>query len=201
MYWIHPEHPEAARFFCNGFSAMLRRYNKDNRPLVFVCIGTPTILGDCLGPVVGSVLSKTLPAGIYGTLDEPVHALNLNHTFRSIKKQHQKPFIIAIDAALGNPDQSGYVLLKKGPLFPGKGLGKNLPPIGHIQITGVFQDIFSPAAGRQMASFSRCISEGILKFYPSLQSTEQCHLIDVFKITSDRDATGNPAHLDTGRLN
>lgn len=188
MYWIHPDLPEASQSFSHCLASMLRQYNKNNQPLVFVCIGTPSIIGDCLGPVIGSILTDALPAaatpagtpsaaipasgpstGIYGTLDAPVHALNFRHIYSEIKKQHQKPFIIAIDAALGNPVQSGYILLKKGPLHPGKGVGKKLPPIGDVQITGIFQDIFDPKAGRQMARFSRCISQGILEFYPSLQ--------------------------------
>lgn len=207
MYWIHPDLPDASQSFSHCLASMLRQYNKNNQPLVFVCIGTPSILGDCLGPVIGSILTDALPealpaitspasiasrpdttlqadtaapadtpsiahlpsADIYGTLDAPVHALNFRHICHEIEKQHQKPFIIAIDAALGNSAQSGYILLKKGPLHPGKGVGKKLPPIGDVQITGIFQDIFDPMAGHQMARFSRCISQGILEFYPSLQ--------------------------------
>lgn len=185
MYWIHPDLPDASQSFCNCLTSMIRQYNKKDQPLVFICIGTPSILGDCLGPVIGSILSNAritaaaptghppfkslMAADIYGTLDAPVHALNFHRTCHEIKKQHQKPFIIAIDAALGNPAQSGYILLKKGPLHPGKGVGKKLPPIGDLQIIGVFQDIFDPMAGHQMARFSRCISQGILKFYPSFQ--------------------------------
>lgn len=85
---------------------------------------------------------------IYGTLDAPVHALNFRNTFRKTKNGIMEPFIIAIDAGLGNASQSGYILLKKGPLRPGKGVGKKLPPIGHLQIAGIFQDIFCP--GRRL---------------------------------------------------
>lgn len=173
MYWIHPDLPDASQSFCHCLTSMIRRYYKKSQPLVFICIGTPSILGDCLGPVIGSILTNALttPAvwDVYGTLDTPVHALNFRRTYYKIKNQHQKPFIIAIDAALGSPSQSGYILLKKGPLRPGKGVGKNLPPVGDLQISGIFQDIFDPFAGHQMARFSQCISQGILEFYPSLQ--------------------------------
>ena len=140
------------------------------------------------------------PTEIYGTLDAPVHALNFQNTFREIKKRHQEPFIIAIDAALGNASQSGFILLKKGPLCPGKGVGKKLPPIGHLQIAGVFQDIFAPAAGLEMARFSRCISQGILKLHPALQCPQQSNLINVLKVPADGNTAGNPAHLNPGRL-
>ena len=171
MYWIHPDFPDASQSFSNCLASMLRQYNKKNRPLVFVCIGTPSILGDCLGPVIGSILSvvptsgNSIPADIYGTLDAPVHALNFQDTCREIKKRHQK-----------------------------------LPPIGHLQITGVFQDIFTPAAGHQMARFSRCISQGILKLYPALQGPKQSDLIDVFQIPANGNTAGNPADLDSGRF-
>lgn len=168
MYWIQPEHPEASDDVARFLFRLLRQHRPLHRPVIFVCIGTPAVIGDCLGPVTGTILSKYLKTNIYGTLDAPVHAVNYKSAVRKIKKQHQKPFIIAIDAALGNPDQDGYILLKEGPLFPGKGVGKKLPPIGHIQITGIFQDVFSTSAADQMTCFSRCISQGILKLYPSL---------------------------------
>ena len=201
MYWIHPDHPDAAHVFQQQLLSLIQQHNKHHQPILFVCIGTPSVLGDCLGPLVGSVLESKIPASIYGTLENPVHALNCKDIFQNIKKQHQKPFIIAIDAALGNDTQSGYILLKKGPLFPGKGVGKNLPPIGHLQIIGVFQDIFAPTAAKQMASFSQCISEGILKLYPSLQSSEQGHLIDILEIAAHRNAAGDPADFNSRRFN
>ena len=201
MYWIHPDHPDAAHVFQQQLLSLIQQHNKNHQPILFVCIGTPSVLGDCLGPLVGSVLESKIPASIYGTLENPVHALNCKDIFQNIKKQHQKPFIIAIDAALGNDTQSGYILLKKGPLFPGKGVGKNLPPIGHLQIIGVFQDIFAPTAAKQMASFSQCISEGILKLYPSLQSSEQGHLIDILEIAAHRNAAGDPADFNSRRFN
>ena len=168
MYWIHPDHPDAAHVFQQQLLSLIQQHNKHHQPILFVCIGTPSVLGDCLGPLVGSVLESKIPASIYGTLENPVHALNCKDIFQNIKKQHQKPFIIAIDAALGNSSQTGYILLKEGPLHPGRGVGKRLPPIGHIQISGIFQDIFSAAAANQMTCFSRCISQGILKLYSAL---------------------------------
>ena len=201
MYWIHPEHPDSAKHFEVYLQTLINTYNTKHRPLLFVCIGTPSVLGDCLGPLVGSILHPKIPAPVYGTLDTPVHALNYTSTLRNIKKQHQQPFIIAIDAALGSIAQSGYILLKKGPLLPGKGVGKTLPPIGHLQVTGVFQDLFHPAAGKQMAAFSRCISQGILKFYPSLESTKERHFIDILQIPANRNATGNSADFDPCRFN
>lgn len=200
MYWIHPAHPNAASLFQNQLCTLINSCNPHHRPLLFVCIGTPSVLGDCLGPLVGTILNSKIPAPVYGTLDSPVHALNCPEVFLSIKKQHQRPFIIAIDAALGSFAQSGYILLKKGPLLPGKGVGKQLPPIGHLQITGIFQDIFHPSAGEQMASFGRCISQGILKLYPSFESTKESHFVNVLQIPANRNTTGNSADFNPCRF-
>lgn len=201
MYWIHSSRPDASEHFQKQLLMMLNTYNPKNRPLLFVCVGTPSVLGDCLGPLVGTILDSKIPAPIYGTLDAPIHALNCSQVFSSIKKQHQRPFIIAIDAALGSLAQSGYILLKKGPLFPGKGVGKHLPSIGHLQITGVFQDLFQPNTGTQMASFCRCISQGILKLYPSFESTQERHFVDVLKIPANRNPAGDSTNFNASRLN
>ena len=72
-------------------------------PPVFVCIGSDRVTGDSLGPLVGTRLQYadnfTLP--VYGTLDFPIHALNLKDAMRSIKYFHPYNPIIAIDASLG----------------------------------------------------------------------------------------------------
>src|SRR5690606_31826424 len=55
------------------------------RPFVdIVCVGTDRSTGDSLGPFIGSVLLRQKDKGfippsvsVYGTIHEPVHALNL----------------------------------------------------------------------------------------------------------------------------
>lgn len=45
---------------------------------VIVCIGTDKCIGDCLGPLVGTMLlEKFIPLPVYGTIKSPMHALNL----------------------------------------------------------------------------------------------------------------------------
>lgn len=71
--------------------------------LVFLCIGTDRVTGDCLGPYVGHRLSSFCFPGIYvyGTLVQPVHALNLCDTRKEILSRHPDSLIIAVDASLG----------------------------------------------------------------------------------------------------
>lgn len=104
-----------------------------------LCIGTDRVTGDSLGPLVGYKLSQSRlnSVKIYGTLENPVHALNLADTTKEIYNTYTNPFIIAIDASLGNSNHLGYITLGKGPLTPGSGVKKTLLPVGDIFITGI----------------------------------------------------------------
>ncbi|NLN49626.1 MAG: spore protease YyaC [Clostridiales bacterium] len=105
---------------------------------VILCIGTDRSTGDCLGPLVGHKLRdiRMENVHIYGSLDEPVHAKNLNAYIYKLKN-FKNPFVVAIDACLGKADRIGYINIKDSPLYPGAGLNKKLPSIGDISITGV----------------------------------------------------------------
>lgn len=108
-------------------------------PILFVCIGTDRSTGDALGPLVGSKLEQANLRNfhIYGTLDEPVHALNLEETIQNIHKTFHDPFIIAIDACLGKSQNIGSVTVGKGPSKPGAAMNKNLPTVGQMHIHGI----------------------------------------------------------------
>ncbi|MGV3487737.1 MAG: spore protease YyaC [Tuberibacillus sp.] len=110
-----------------------------NRPVIVVAIGTDRSTGDSLGPLAGTHLLKykERPYIVYGTLEHPVHAINLKSTITEIHEQYQNPFIIAVDACLGRHYNIGMITVGKGPLIPGAGVKKDLPPVGHIHITGI----------------------------------------------------------------
>lgn len=110
-----------------------------HRPLIILCIGTDRSTGDSLGPLIGRNLSKYKYSNVYvfGTLNKPVHASNLTAITDSIYDQFDNPLVLAIDASLGNRDHIGYFTLSEGPLIPGLGVNKSLPPIGDIHITGI----------------------------------------------------------------
>lgn len=105
--------------------------------MTFCCIGTDRSTGDSLGPLVGSYLKSSLsfPFPIIGTLQAPLHALNLEETANDL--QAQQPFVVAIDACLAEESAVGLIVLNDGPIFPGKAVKKQLPPIGNIAIKGV----------------------------------------------------------------
>lgn len=107
--------------------------------IVFLCIGTDRTTGDCLGPYIGQQLIGYSVQGIYvyGTLTEPVHALNLERIYNEIKESHPESLVIAIDASLGQKKHLGYVTIANGALYPGAAVRKELPPVGDIHITGI----------------------------------------------------------------
>ncbi|PLR94038.1 spore protease YyaC [Bacillus sp. T33-2] len=110
-----------------------------SRPIVFVCIGTDRSTGDSLGPLIGTLLEEKniSPFYIYGTLEDPIHAVNLQDKLNEIKNKHFNPYIIGIDACLGRLKSVGSIQVGSGPVKPGAGVNKELPEVGDIHITGI----------------------------------------------------------------
>ncbi len=139
-----------------------KRCTQTKRTLpVILCIGTDRIVGDSLGPLVGTYLTKM--AGeqlcIYGTLHRTVHAQNLHATMQEIKKKHPGHTILAIDASLGLREQIGSVLIRSGSIYPGAGVRKNLPASGDIAITGITNaDCAQPYLALQTARLATIVS-------------------------------------------
>lgn len=110
----------------------------NERDIVYLCIGTDRATGDCLGPLVGTRLKNLFArSNVYGTLEHPVHAVNLDQTLAEIARTHINPLIAAIDASLGNSKRIGFINVKEGGLKPGTALNKDLPLVGDFHISGV----------------------------------------------------------------
>jgi putative sporulation protein YyaC len=148
------------------------------RPIVFVCIGTDRSTGDSLGPLVGTFLEEKKPQSffVYGTLDEPIHAVNLAEKLEEINQKHFHPFIIGIDACLGRFKSVGVIEIGDGPVKPGAGVNKELPAVGNIHITGIvnvsgFMEFFVLQNTRLnlVLRMAKTIAHGIYKanlYYP-----------------------------------
>lgn len=133
---MSPESPFLLRdILSNEISAI----HKENRSIIFLCIGTDRSTGDSLGPLVGDKLKFLVRdrVHIYGNLEYPVHAKNLQDTLDEISLLHPNPFIIAIDACLGTLQNVGKIIVDDKPLCPGAAMNKDLPKVGHLSITGV----------------------------------------------------------------
>lgn len=112
---------------------------KENRPLIFLCVGTDRSTGDSLGPIIGYKLKYLSRKNLYfyGTLENPVHSKNLASTLEKIYDNFNNPFIIGIDACLGNVQNIGKIYIDDTPLMPGTAVNKNLPSVGDMSITGI----------------------------------------------------------------
>lgn len=152
--------------------------------VVIVCIGTDRSTGDALGPLVGSKLSARLSdhpsVVVYGTLESPVHAVNLKDTIQEIQGRFQDPFVIAIDACLGQIQSVGLVTIGHGPLKPGAGVNKVLPEVGNIHITGIvnvggFMEYFVLQNTRLsiVMRMADCIADGLHQAVLQVQALPQ----------------------------
>lgn len=133
-----------------------------------ICIGTDRCIVDCLGPLVGTMLkNKKIPLKIYGTLKEPVHAVNFTKRIELINKINHSN-IIAVDACLSERRQPGIIEIKEGSIRPGKGIGKVLPEIGDLSIVGIvdrsgteFQQLLQDTRLSFIFEMAEIISSGI----------------------------------------
>lgn len=111
----------------------------DSRPIIFLCVGTDRSTGDSLGPLVGYKLKYLSRNNLhfYGTLENPVHSKNLSEILDKIHCNFDDPFIIGIDACLGNVQNIGKIYIENIPLTPGTAVNKDLPTVGNMSITGI----------------------------------------------------------------
>lgn len=133
---LYEDHDAVENISLNLLSYLPLKYP---RSVIVACIGTDRSTGDSLGPLVGTFLSEksNSPFIVYGTLDDPIHAVNLQEKLQEIKNKHHGAFIIAVDACLGRMKNVGTVQIVNGPLKPGAGVNKNLPEVGDIHVTGI----------------------------------------------------------------
>ena len=129
---------EAERFAVNlNRMIMDEMEEKGKEGVMFLCIGTDRSTGDSLGPLVGHRRQRLKGAAVIGTLDKPVHAMNLELYIRYIQAHYSRYVVVAIDASVGSPDHVGYATLGRGALQPGLGVSKELEAVGDISITGI----------------------------------------------------------------
>ncbi|TYQ17036.1 UNVERIFIED_CONTAM: putative sporulation protein YyaC [Acetivibrio alkalicellulosi] len=120
-----------------GMLEMVKETNKNYKRIAVVGIGSDRSTGDSFGPLVGHMLSRwsIFDFDVYGTITEPVHAKNLKETLDSI--DHSNTLVIAVDASVGKPENIGHIVLSNEPIKPGSGVGKDLPPVGDITLSGI----------------------------------------------------------------
>ncbi|WP_243387217.1 spore protease YyaC [Bacillus kexueae] len=158
-------------------------------PIVVLCIGTDRSTGDSLGPLIGTKIQQHTVENlhVYGTLKDPVHAVNLEEKIALIKKEHRNPFIIAIDACLGRFKNVGSIQVASGPVKPGAGVNKVLPEVGDMHITGIvnvsgFMEFFVLQNTRLhlVMSMAEVISESLLTVSQLIETNKRLRKTDTF---------------------
>ena len=116
----------------------LNKQNKKHGAPVVVCIGSDLVLGDSLGPLVGTFICDNKFNGyVYGTLTSPITAKEIGYTKTLLKKAHPNSLVISIDAAVGDDEDVGLIRVANCGLKPGLGVAKSLGTIGDISIMGI----------------------------------------------------------------
>lgn len=112
---------------------------QQKQEVLFLCIGTDRSTGDSLGPLIGHKLQERRlnNVRVLGTLNRPVHAMNLEEYLTIMDCRFPNHLVIAIDASVGKTDHIGCITLGKGSLKPGLGVSKELRAVGDIFITGI----------------------------------------------------------------
>jgi putative sporulation protein YyaC len=113
-------------------------------------------------------MKENIKADIYGTLEKPVHAMNINEYVKDLRRKNYN-CIIAVDACLSNKKNQGIIEVREGSITPGKGIGKFLPEIGDISIIGIvnssdkeFHDLVKDTRLSLIYDMAETICRGIL---------------------------------------
>ena len=70
-----------------------------DQAISYLCIGSDLSTGDCFGPLTGTLLKNIGFQNVIGTLDDPVHAKNLEQRLAQIPKPN---YVVAVDATMGH---------------------------------------------------------------------------------------------------
>lgn len=155
--------------------------NKKLQTPIIICIGSDLVLGDSLGPLVGTMLTRrNVNAYIYGTLNSPITAKEINCAKLHVKMLHPESFIVAIDAAVGNSEDIGLIKVSDKGLKPGLGVNKNLGVIGDCSIIGVVAEkstqnynLFNLTRLNLIYKMAERIADGVERFIADFKTKNQ----------------------------
>lgn len=111
----------------------LLTYVKYTGKITYVGVGTDRNILDSLGPLVGTMLQEK-GYKVYGTIENPMHALTLPHHVEEI---NENKCVVAIDACVAVTENLYTLQFRQKPVKPGAGSGKILPQVGHYSILGM----------------------------------------------------------------
>ncbi len=111
--------------------------------ILFVCIGNGKIIGDSLGPLIGTVLEKNkrliqnnVNIEVIGTFENPILYYNVEEFIKNIDSQDYSEIVI-IDSALGSKENIGKVMITPAEILIGVGVNRGRMVKGDIILKGV----------------------------------------------------------------
>ena len=111
--------------------------------ILFVCIGNGKIIGDSLGPLIGTVLEKNkrliqnnVNIDVIGTFENPILYYNVEKVIKNINSQDYSEIVI-IDSALGSKENIGKVVITPAEILIGVGVNRGRRVKGDIILKGV----------------------------------------------------------------
>ncbi|HOV80884.1 MAG TPA: spore protease YyaC [Bacillota bacterium] len=119
------------RYIFGGLTGVFYKELPRNTEPFFFCIGADRSSGDCYGPLTGTLLKQLGVPNVLGTLEKPVHAVNLAEAYGTIPGDK---YVVAVDASLGRIEDLGCIKVSRSPLIPGKAMDKNLPAVGNMSV-------------------------------------------------------------------
>ena len=122
--------------FVKEFKENMQDLSEEYSNIVILGIGTDLILGDSIGPFVGTKL-KTIENDyiqVYGELSNTINFKNGKDIINNIYKNYKKPYVITIDATLSNSKNIGEIVLNKGYIKIGKAFDKSICFYSNINI-------------------------------------------------------------------
>lgn len=109
--------------------------------ILFLCIGDSNIVGDSLGPLIGSFIRRNkdsictnINIEVIGTMKFPVGYKTINNIINNVAKN---TFIIIIDSALGSEKNIGKIIIDETSLCAGQGVNRGKYLSGDITIRGI----------------------------------------------------------------
>ena len=118
IYYFDSRQKGDVRYCAGLMCAMIGELlsTRERNGVVFLCIGTDRSTGDSLGPLIGYKLSSgnVRRLQVVGTLERPVHAMNLEQYVRMIHQRYPRSVIVAVDASVGSMEHVGCVTLGRG---------------------------------------------------------------------------------------
>ena len=107
--------------------------------LLFLCIGSEKISGDCIGPIVGTLLKEKykIPYPVFGTEENSVNGKNVSEYVRLIKEYFPAHKIIAVDAAVGEEKDLWTLKYRVGGVRAGGAINADSEYVGEVGILAV----------------------------------------------------------------